>query len=185
MRTATSWAPGIASGSTPPASEHARSVPATGNRCDVAVGAERIALIHAARIPEYPRPDAQLFGRADLLADFVRGVTRLAAPECERLEEGTDRRRFHERPRALDGFAQRVPDHTIGFAVGPRESVAPPVVMARVHHRQHDVGDADEILPYLADAEIARGRRGETEDVERDRHAERLDAVGENRDARL
>src|SRR5467141_2249496 len=165
MRPATSWASGIASGSTPPASEHAPSVPAsargsnsflmwgnmallsaTGNCRDVSVGPERVALVHAAGIPEHPRPDAQLFGCANLLADFVRRVARLAAAERERLEVRTDRRRFGERPRALDRLAQRVADYSIRLAVGPGEPVAAAIVMARVHHRQHDVGDGDEIL---------------------------------------
>src|SRR5437773_466706 len=116
MRTATSWAWGIASGSTPSALEHAPSVPASARGSN---------------------------------SFFMWGnMTLLSAP-----------------------------------ATGNRGDAA--VVVARVHHRQHDVGDGDEILPYLADAEVARGGRGETEDVERDRHAERLDAVGENRDAGL
>src|SRR3954464_3056547 len=65
------------------------------------------------------------------------------------------------------------------------EAITAAIVVARIHHRQHDVGHGDEVLPHLTDTEVAgRGRR-QTENVERDRYAEGLQAARQNRDAFL
>src|ERR1041385_5435570 len=169
----------MASGSMPLESEHATSVPSTiairgtnsfrmsGNMVLLAAArncigllaaagpAQRIALVHAAGIPQPPGIDAQLFSCADLLTDFVRRVTWLPSSQGERLQVGANHSRPRQRPGPLDCFVERVVHDAVRLAVRPREAVAAAVVMTGIHHRQHHIGDGDEIFPDLTDAEIA------------------------------
>src|SRR3989454_12479940 len=90
-----------------------------------------------------------------------------------------------ERTRALDRLAERVMDDAVRLAVRPGQSVTAAIVVTGIHHRQHHVSGRDEVFPHLPDAEVARRSRRQTENVERDRHAQRLDAIREDRDPRL
>ncbi len=72
--------------------------------------------------------------------------------------------------------------YVVRLSVGPRVPEGAPVVVARVHHRQHHVGHAHEVFPHLPDAEITgRHRSGEPEDVERDGNPERPQPVLQQR----
>src|ERR1051325_4457055 len=136
----------MASGSTPLESEHATSVPsaiairgtnsfrmsgnmvllAAARNCigllAAAVRAQRIALVHAAGIPQHPGIDAQVLSRADLLADFVRRVTRLPSSQCERLQIGANHSRPRQRPGPLDCFVERVVHDAVRLAGRAREA---------------------------------------------------------------
>src|ERR1043166_9287838 len=131
----------MASGSTPLESEHATSVPgaitirgtnsfrmpgnmvllAAARNCigllAAAVRAQRIALVHAAGIPQHPGIDAQLFSCADLLTDFVRRVTRLPSSQGERLQVGANHSRPRQRPGPLDCFVERVVPDAVRLAL--------------------------------------------------------------------
>src|SRR5258707_6029313 len=130
----------MASGSTLPASEHATAAPATrrgnnsflmcgnmalrgatGNCRDLAIGPQRVALIDRPGIPQHPGLDAELLSRANLFADLVRGVARLAATQRERLQVGANHGRIGEATRAIERLAQRVAHHAIRLAIRARE----------------------------------------------------------------
>src|SRR5437899_12990169 len=136
--------------------------PAGNRQGRVAIGPERVTLVHAARIPQYPRLDSQFLGRAYLLANLMRRITRLAASQREGLQIGTNGRGFGVGTRPLYRFAESIANDSVWLAVRPRQPVAAAIVMAGIHHRQNDVGNGDEVFPHLSDAKIAGRRCGQT-----------------------
>ncbi len=99
------------------------------------------------------------------------GVPRCA--ERERLQVGPDARGAVEQRAPPQPILQRPPHHQVRLRVRGLGAVHPGRVMARIHHRQHDVRRRHQVFPHLPDPHVAGHDRRHPEDVERHRHAVR------------